>query len=70
MNTKKREKEGGGGGGVIIMIDKSLNKIIIFPKRKQNYLNTFSTLAGQATAAIRKQSVLDYTPPPLADGYT
>ena len=48
------------------MIDKSLNKIIIFQKLKK-YRNT---LAGQVTVAIGKHSVLAYTLPPLADGYT
>ena len=70
MNTnnnkflKIRKREGG-----IIMIDKSLNKILIFQKRK-NYFNTLSTLAGQVTVAIGKQSVFAYTLLPLADEYT
>ena len=70
MNTnnnkflKRRKREGG-----IIMIDKSLNKILIFQKQK-NYLNTLSTLAGQVTVAIGEHSVFAYTLLPLADEYT
>ena len=40
------------------MINKSLNKTIIFPKRK-NYLNTFSTLEyGVREGALRKKYML------------